>query len=70
MSALSIRLRAGVPSPPFGSPSIFVYEVRQLRDIFNLISCQLLQYLDVPHPLVEGHDDRCWGDLGNGVTDL
>jgi hypothetical protein len=37
MSTLSIRLRAGVPGPPFGSPSIFVYEVGQLRDIFDLV---------------------------------
>jgi hypothetical protein len=37
MSTLSIRLRAGVPGPSFGSPSIFVYEVGQLRDVFDLV---------------------------------
>jgi hypothetical protein len=59
--------RLGMPYMPFCSPSAFVRQVEELRDIFHLMGGQLLKHLLISHVLSKSDNNRSIGDVGDGV---
>jgi hypothetical protein len=64
------RSGLGVPCTPFCWPSAFVRQVVELRDVFHLVSGQLLEHLLISHTLSKSDNDRSIGDAGDGVSIL
>jgi hypothetical protein len=62
--------RLGVPCTPFCSPSAFVCQVEELRDVFHPVGCQLLEHLLISHALSKSDNNKSIGDAGNGVSNL
>jgi hypothetical protein len=65
-----LRSRLGVACTPFYSPSAFVYQVEELRDIFHLMGGQLLKHLLISYALSKNDNNRSIGDVGDGVSNL
>jgi hypothetical protein len=62
------RLR--ISCTPFCSPSTFLCQVEELRDIFHLVGGQQLEHLLISHTLSKSDNNRSIGDAGHGVSNL
>jgi hypothetical protein len=60
----------GLPGSPLDGPITLVNMAEQLRDIFNLVSDQLLQHLLGVHSLSKRDNNRGWRDAKDGIVKL
>jgi hypothetical protein len=57
-----------VACTPFCSPSAFVLQVEELRDVFHLVGGQLPEHLLISHTLSKSDNKKSIGDVGDGVS--